>query len=157
MQFKTNEDIEAPIEFVFDAITDFEGFERLALRRGADFQRSDKLTEPGVGMAWAGQVDIRGKMRKFAIRITEFDRPNELGARATIGGLEMDISLELLAMSSLRTRMSATLDIRAKSISSRLMLQSARLAKNNLNRRYRARINEYARDLDDRYQRQTTS
>ena len=42
MKLSTREDIEAPIGTVFDAVTDFDGFERQLLRRGVDVTRDDK-------------------------------------------------------------------------------------------------------------------
>jgi len=44
-------DVEAPVEFVFAQLIDFEGWERAAMRRGADVSRTDKLTKAGPGMS----------------------------------------------------------------------------------------------------------
>lgn len=76
MQFTGKEDIEAPIERVFEEITDFQGFERSALRRGADVRRTDKLKVPGVGMSWHAVFKLRGKQRKVDVTVAEYDPPN---------------------------------------------------------------------------------
>ena len=42
MKFSTREDIEAPVDHVFAEVSDFAGFERRALRHGADITRLDE-------------------------------------------------------------------------------------------------------------------
>ena len=51
MRFTTKQDIEAPLDFVYRTMTDFEGWERAAMRRGAEVERTDKLTRVGPGMS----------------------------------------------------------------------------------------------------------
>ncbi|EKD59823.1 MAG: hypothetical protein ACD_54C01115G0002, partial [uncultured bacterium] len=43
MRFATKQDIEAPIADVFRLLSDFESWERAAMRRGAEVARTDKL------------------------------------------------------------------------------------------------------------------
>ena len=50
MKLSGRTDIGAPVAFVYAALSDFEGWERSAMRRGADVNRTDKLRVPGVGM-----------------------------------------------------------------------------------------------------------
>ena len=52
MKLSGRTDIQAPVEFVFDAISDFDFWERAALRRGAEVTRTDKLRQPAPGMSW---------------------------------------------------------------------------------------------------------
>ncbi len=86
MKFTTREDIEAPIEHVFAAVTDFDGFERQALRRGAEVTRKDTMGKPGVGSEWNLKFTFRGKRREVDARIAKFDMPNGLPQTAARAG-----------------------------------------------------------------------
>ena len=44
MRFTTKQDIEAPLDFVYNTMIDFEAWERSAMRRGAEVERTDTLT-----------------------------------------------------------------------------------------------------------------
>ena len=107
MKFSSREDIEAPIDFVFDAVSDFDGFERQALRRGADVQRTDALPEKGPGMSWKARFPFRGKERKTDAKLTVFDEPNGLTLVSDTGGLHGNVNVDLVALSARRTRISA--------------------------------------------------
>lgn len=153
MQFSTKEDIEAPIAFVWQHVTDFTAFERQALRRGADVQRGDSLARPGVGSAWDVKFIYRGKERKLAAEITSFDMPNAYTVRTNAGGIDGDAVVDLVALSRGRTRLTVTIDMSAKSMTARLMLQSLKLAKATLNRRFVGRIESMSEDVQERYRR----
>jgi len=61
--------------------------------------------------------------------------------------------VDLVALSRGRTRLSVDLALEPRSISGRLMVQSLKLARNNLTKRFRLRVADYAVDLEDRYKR----
>jgi uncharacterized protein YndB with AHSA1/START domain len=150
MKFSTREDIEAPIETVFAAVTDFEHFERQAMRRGAEVARSDTMSEPGVGMMWNARVNVRGRTRDIESRLSEFEPDRAIAIESTSGGIESHFSVDLLALSKSRTRMRVTLDLKPSNFSARLFVQSLKLAKNSLNRRFSDRVAEFASDVQSR-------
>lgn len=45
MQFSSVQDVNAPLDFVFQQMSDFESYESYGLRTGADVERADTLTE----------------------------------------------------------------------------------------------------------------
>lgn len=155
MKFSAREDIEAPIEFVFGQLTDFHAFERSALRRGAEVQRVDNKTSPGVGMAWDVAFKLRGKMRELKMELTSFDIPNGMVLSSRSPAMGGDMVVDLVALSRGRTRMSVDIDLRPKNLSSRLLVQSLKLARGNLTSRYETRVTGFARDLEDRYKRRS--
>jgi len=154
MKFSSKEDIEAPIAFVFEAITDFDALERQALRRGADIQRTDKLKTTGTGMAWRASFPFRGKDRKAEAKLVAYDIPHGVGFVSETGGLHGNIKVDLVELSPRRTRISVELDLAPNSLSARLLLQSLRLAKTNLTRRFKKRVGFFADDIEERYFRQ---
>lgn len=150
MKLTTREDIAAPIEAVFAQISDHGWFERAAMRRGAEVVRTDKLTEPGPGMAWHAEFEFRGRERKADVTMTAYDPPNGMVLDLRAAGLELACVIELVAMSRSRTRMNVSMEAVPRTIPARLMIQSAKLARTNIQKRYRRRIAEYAADLEER-------
>ncbi|SPH19895.1 hypothetical protein ASD8599_00635 [Ascidiaceihabitans donghaensis] len=150
MIFSTREDIDAPIETVFDMLCEFDIYERAAMRRGAEVRRMDKLTAQGVGMKWHAEFSMRGKHREVDVEVTRFDRPNEIALMSTSSGLEGKGFVQLLALSKTRTRMSVEFEVKPTSLPARLLLQSLKLAKGTLTKRFKLRAAQYAKTLEDR-------
>ncbi|MEM1301001.1 MAG: SRPBCC family protein [Pseudomonadota bacterium] len=151
MKFSTREDVEVPIEAVFQALADFESFERRALRRGAEVERTDGLTEPGVGMAWTVGFKFRGRDRTLLPRVTRYDVPNLMEVISTSGGLDVVLAVELVDLSPARTRMSVGLEMKPNTLSARLLVQSMKLAKANLTKRFKVAVADYAETIERDY------
>ena len=151
MKFSTKEDIGAPINAVFEMLCDFEGFERPAMRRGAEVQRVDNLTAPDVGMMWNAVFEMRGKRRELQIEMVTFDRPNDIIIESTSPGLISQMSFELMALSRSRTRINVELEVKPLTLSARLLVQSMKLSKASLMRKYKLRVGEYAKGMEERY------
>ncbi|MBE1285658.1 MAG: SRPBCC family protein [Rhodobacteraceae bacterium] len=153
MEFSSKEDIEAPIQDVFAALSEFEAFERSAIRRGVDVQRVDESAQIQVGMAWEIEFDMRGKRRKAVVTLTRYEPETEIAFEAAGSGLKGQFELDLMALSPQRTRMSVSLQMEAKSLPARLFLQSLKLARGNLSKRFKLKVADYAKALEDRFSR----
>jgi len=151
MRFSAREDIEAPIGHVFASVTDFDGFERQALRRGAEVQRQDTYGKPGIGSEWQLRFPFRGKDRNVHARMTEFEAPHGFQAETESGGIDGQVVLDLVALSPGRTRMQMSIDLTPRSLSARLLIQSLKFAKSNLTKRYSNRIWQLAQDIEGKY------
>lgn len=153
MKFSTKEDVEAPIDAVFTMLCDFESFERSAMRRGAEVQRVDQMNVPGPGMTWRVAFDLRGKRRELELEMVTFDKPNEMVLESTSPGFLGQMRFELLPLSRSRTRILVELEIKPLNLSARLLVQSLKLAKNTLTRKYKLRVAEQAKAMEERYSR----
>jgi uncharacterized protein YndB with AHSA1/START domain len=153
MQFSSKEDIDVPIEQVFRSLSEFELFERSAIRRGIDVRRLTEIQELQRGAAWQADFRMRGKPRQLMLELVEYDPPTLILFSAVSQGLEAKLVVDLVALSPGRTRMAIVLNIVPRTLSARLMVQSLRLAKSNLNKRFKLKVAEYAKSLEDRAQR----
>jgi len=153
MKFSAREDIAAPIDQVFEALCDFEGFERQAMRRGIEVRRVDTLQRPGLGARWDIAFEMRGRKREVGLELTRYEAPNEMTFEGKSAGIDAHFTIELIALSRSRIRMSVALDITPLNLSARLLVQSLKLAKANLTKRFKLRVADYAKGLEDRLQR----
>lgn len=150
MQLTASEDIEAPLDRVFAAVTDFEGIERQALRRGVDVRRVDSIAGPASGMTWQAAFGFRGKPRKTEVCLSEYHPPEQLVFDSVTGGLEARFILDLVALSRGRTRLNVSTQLKPTTLSSRLLVQSMKLAKGGIDKRFRHRMAALAKDLENR-------
>lgn len=152
MKFSTRQDIEAPAHFVFAQLTDFQSIEKQALRRGIEVKRKDDSQVNGVGAAWEAKVPFRGKWRDLHAEISQYEAPEELVAQARSGGLDMTISMELVPLSPKRTRLIVGFDVRPKTISARILVQSVKFAKTSLQRRFDKRVLKLSGTIAERFE-----
>lgn len=151
MEFTAIEDIEAPIEAVFKAVSDFDGFERAALRRGAKVRRVERPGKTQMLMAWDIEAKLRGKMRLIKTDLIEMDAPNNLSFVSVTGGMMADAAVELVALSRNRTRLNVSMALKSKSLTARLLLQTMRLAKGKISKAYVKKVAHFATDVETRY------
>ncbi|KPP88428.1 MAG: Polyketide cyclase / dehydrase and lipid transport [Rhodobacteraceae bacterium HLUCCO07] len=151
MIFTTKEDIEVPREHVFAAVSDFDRFERQALRRGAEISRLDVQTEPGLGMMWHIAFRFRGKRREIQIELVEYDPPNRMVFESRSPNVDGQMIVDLVALSPHRTRLRLEIELRPTTLAARLLVQSMKLAKGNLNKRFKIRVAEYAKATEESY------
>lgn len=153
MEFSTRQDIEAPIAFVFEQMTDFKSIERAAMRRGAEVQRVDTLSRTGPGMAWDAAFDLRGKRREISLEMTEYDPPNGMAFESRSPNLKGKMVVELMALSPGRTRVGMKLELEPRNLSAKLLIQSLKLARKSVVKRIDDRMASYAADIEQRYRR----
>jgi carbon monoxide dehydrogenase subunit G len=144
MRFTSREDIDLPADAVFAALSDFEGFERMALRRGADVRRTGDC-------AWTIRFRFRGRERVLHSEIAQSDPPALLRTTGRSGGIDGVLRFDLLPLSPRHTRLTVDLDLSPTTLPARLMLQSLRLAKGTLTQRFKLRVERFARDLEGRH------
>lgn len=153
MKLTTREDIEAPPAFVYATLSDFDHWERAGMRRGADVQRSDTGAAPGQGSRWAIGFDYRGKRRKLDIRLVTLDPGNKLDFVGEAPSVEGSMTFDIVEMGPKRTRLAVALDVKPRTLTARLFLQSLRLARARVQRRFDTRVARLAADIEDRYRR----
>ncbi|MEL6646915.1 MAG: SRPBCC family protein [Pseudomonadota bacterium] len=153
MKFQIKQDIEAPIDFVFEQMTDFKAFERAAMRRGAEVQRVKDGSDGTIGTAWDATFQMRGKEREVKIEVTEYDNPNRLVVSSRAPSMGGDLVVELMALSRNRTRVDTNLQLAPKNLTAKLLVQSLKLARKNVTKRLNDRFASYAVEVEARYKK----
>ena len=151
MKFSAKEDVEAPISHVFDRLADFDSHERAAIRRGIEVERTDKRAAAGFGASWHALFNLRGKRRDIDIVVSAFDTPNSIHFDSEMQGLKGYATMELVALSPARTRMAIAVDLKPQTLSARLLIQSLKLTKKTLNKRFKLRVADYAKSVEESF------
>lgn len=148
MKFSAREDIEAPIAQVFSEISDFRRFERQALRNGVQVQRNFKPGLPAKGQEWQIGVMFRGTERQILTQLAEYEAPTRMRFLSSTKGLRGEGEVELLALSANRTRLFVSLELRPETVAGRVLVQSLKLAKTRLTRKFKRRVSGFAQRIE---------
>lgn len=151
MNFIAREDIEATMDQVFAAVSDFDAHERSALRRGIEVETYTVEQKGETCRAWDIGFRFRGKAREAKAVLETCEPPNGMLATFRVGGLAGNLSIELMALSRTRTRMTVNVDVEPKTLSAKLLVQSMKLAKTGLTQRFKQRVGKMAQEIEDRH------
>lgn len=151
MEFSTRDDIEAPIEYVFDQVTDFATFERSIMRRGGDVERIEGGDTAAVGTKWRVKFLMRGSERTVMAEITDVDKPNHMVIDITSKSADAKLLVELVALSRARTRLNVRAEAAAKTIPAKLLFQSIRFARNKSQTRFQKMVSNFAKDVETKF------
>lgn len=149
MKFATHEDIGLPLDAVFAAVGDFASFERMAMRRGAEVSRLGDHRQPGVGQSWHVRFPYRGRSRELVSEITLYEPPHRISSLGGIGGIDCILDVELIELSSARTRLRVDLKLKPQTLGARLMVQSLKVTRSTLAKGFKSRVHKFARRLDE--------
>lgn len=150
MDLTGTEDIEAPIDQVFTALSDVEGMERQAMRRSIEVRRMTPHTTPEAGMRWNAGFKFRGREMQADVLLANYTPPETLKFEGTAGGLNSAVVVNLTALSPSRTRMNVVAELQPQTLSARLIVQSLKLAKGRVTRKFSVRLSQFAKTLEER-------
>ena len=101
-------------------------------------------------MTWQAEFGFRGKPRTVEICLAEYSPPEQLIFDNASGGLEARLVIDLVALSRTRTRINLATELKPTTLSARLLVQSLKLAKGGLDKRFRHRVAGMAKELENR-------
>lgn len=151
MKFSTKQDIETPAAYVFAALTDFEAWERAAMRRGADVARTDKMRQAGAGMSWHVAFQFRGRQRKMDLRLLNMIPSSKLEFAALSAAIDATTKVEIVEMSAKRARLHVAANITPLTLTAKLFMQSLRLARARADRKFAQRVQTIVTEIEARY------
>lgn len=132
MKFVASEDIQASASDIWSALTDFDRMEGVARARNVKVTRMGMHPLP----KWEVEFGYRDKPRLAEVAVVSLEEPIHLTIYGLGKSLEGDVRVDLQILGPNRTRMTVETEIKARSLSARLFLQSLKLAKSRINKRY---------------------
>ena len=89
----------------------------------------------------------RDSPRQVWLEVTRFDRPSHIVLEGHSDLFNLSIAMTLVPLSRVRTRLLFETEIRPRTMRARLLLQTARLGKAQLDRKYDQRIADFLSHL----------
>ncbi|QFU09713.1 Polyketide cyclase / dehydrase and lipid transport [Rhodobacteraceae bacterium THAF1] len=148
MKFSSRTEIDAPPTVVFERLSDFERIESLARERGVKVERLDDGSEGPSDARWRIDFDYRGRSRSCDAAIAAYVPGEQIAGRGELEGLSIFGNVELVEYDPGKTRMFCTVDLKPSSMRARLLVQSLKLAKGTLDRRFAKRLNQFGKRLE---------
>ncbi len=147
MKFSTREDIDRPIDEVYAFMADFDAFEDRIRQRGIKVTRKPGIAPPEIGAGWEAPVEWRGRRYDVTASLVNVEPGVCYGVESQVGGVESLAVVDLVALAKSKTRMFVSLELSPTTLSSRIMIQSLKLTKGSLTKRFKARVSTLADEL----------
>lgn len=155
MRLHSVQDVHAPMSYVFQYMSNFETHLQTAAVYGALVVRTDTLDEIGVGATWHVDAKIRGKDREFDVELTSYSPDSNMEFMISSRNIDMDLKVKLAPAGGDETQVKIVTKSKPKSLSARLLVQSAKLAHKTISRRFDLRVQDLMGRIEEEYSAST--
>lgn len=153
MKLTAKTDLDAPAGFVYDCLADHASWERDAAQRGIEVERPADMPLSGLGAGWLVKVPFRGQPVAILLRLEQQVPPERLGFAMQSKAIEGDFVLNVIELSPRRTRLQLVMDVKARTIAARLLLNTLTLARGRVQARVEKRVRQIGAMIQDRHLR----
>ncbi len=153
MKLTAKTDLDAPAGFVYATLADHAAWERDAAQRGIDVERPADMPLTGLGAGWRVRVPFRGQPVAILLRLEQQVPPERLGVALQSQAIEGNFVLNVIELSQRRTRLQLVMEVKARTIAARLLLNTLSLARGRVTARVEKRVAQIGAMIQDRYQR----
>ena len=154
MKFKVSDDVEAPSALVWAGFTNFDAIEADIRARNAELVRVGDWKTVALGVAWRGSVPVRGKVRPIEARVSALSPEEHFAVESRIGGMSCHYDVAFNTLSDHVTRVYVTLELKASTLSARLLLQTLKIARRKGVQRLEGAIVRQGQDVETLWQSQ---
>jgi len=154
MKFKVSEDVDAPQAMVWARFVDFTTLEDDARGRGATVTRVGNWTDAAEGVAWRGDVTVRGRSRPLAAKVTRHAPEDLCLIESRIGGMNCTYEMTFVPLAAEVTRVALVLELSADTLTARLLLQTLKLARGRVLQRLQGVIARQGNAVEAAHRRQ---
>ncbi|SDF07659.1 SRPBCC family protein [Limimaricola pyoseonensis] len=148
MELTTRQPVAAPRDFVFAQASDFDAFERLALRRGIAVDTRGA----GTARGWGAEVPIMGRTRRIEADLQRYDAPEGYEVLGRVSGVEVLVRVEVSAAAE-GAALGLSVRLGAQGMTGKMALQPLALMRGSLESRMAAKLEGYAREIEARWAR----
>ncbi len=147
MKFSTRQDTDLPAEALFAAISNFDAIARMLTRRGAVVRLQNATELPETGMSWLIGFDFRGRSRELTMELTAYQPPELIQFRGHSEQFELTVRMTVVGLTRSKSRLIFETDAQPRGMKARLLLQTAKLGKPQLDRKFAERIGDFVNSL----------
>lgn len=147
MKISTRKDTELSADQLFQSLTDFDRLERFLTLRGAAVTRLDPDQKAATGAGWRIEFDWRGRQRDLRLHVARLDPPEQLVLVGQSEAFDLTITLMVTALSRQRSRLLFETEAKPRNMRARLMLQTAKLGKSQLDRQFDAGVSRLLNEM----------
>lgn len=153
MKLTAKTDLDAPAGFVYACLAVHAAWERDAAQRGIEIERPVDMPLSGLGAGWLVKVPFRGQPVAILLRLEQQVPPERLGFAMQSKAIEGDFVLNVIELSPRRTRLQLVMEVKARTIAARLLLNTLTLARGRVQARVEKRVRQIGAMILDRHLR----
>lgn len=140
MKISTQRDIDAPPDTLFSDMADLDRHLNDAADRGIEIIRLDDGSQGIAGGSWRVDFSLAGRRRTGELRVAKWAPNGQMALAGTVDGLAVAIDLEVAPLQDDRSRLAVAVDIAPTSMGGRILVQTLKLARPQIETRMESRI-----------------